>query len=267
MELDLLISPFSAPPGAIVDCAEAAEELGFGGVWTYDHLTGAMLDRGRSHELFVLLGAIAERTSTINIGPLVANVINRHPVHLGVAVASLQDLSGGRVVLGLGAGSAPSSRFAREQQALGREQGNGVQRLAVLFEAIELLRSLWSGSMSFEGEFFTVDDLDFGLETSSPPDIILGASGPKMVGLAREHADGINIAHTGAMSALDALDTEGEHSLEGFDVSVHFPVDASQPIKPQLPPPHPLVNRWIPAVSAPFETATLEAIVSAAAER
>jgi len=267
MELDLLISPFSASPSEIVDFAEAAEELGFGGIWTYDHLTGEMLDRGRSHDVFVLLGAIAERTSRVRIGPLVANVMNRHPVHLGVAIASLQELSGGRVVLGLGSGSSPGSRFAREQEALGREQGSGVQRLALLFEAVDLLRAMWSGSESFEGELFTVDGLNFGLETSTPPDIILGASGPKMVGLALEHAEGVNLAQPSALSALDALDSEPEDRTSQFEVSVHFPIDPGQPIEAQLPDPHPLVKRWIPAVSAPFDHAILERIIAAVGDR
>ena len=74
--LDLVISPFGATALEMVEVARCAEENGFNGVWTYDHMAGAMLDRGPSHDAFAILGAIALATERVRVGPLVANMMN-----------------------------------------------------------------------------------------------------------------------------------------------------------------------------------------------
>ncbi len=109
---DLLLSPFGADGPEMVEAARVTEQAGYGGVWTLDHFSGSMVQRPWSREPFTILGAIATATSRIRIGPLVANVVNRHPALLTSAAATLQSLSGGRAVLGLGAGAAPGATFA-----------------------------------------------------------------------------------------------------------------------------------------------------------
>ena len=88
-KLDVLISPFGTEPQPILSLAVHAERAGFDGVWTYDHMTGNMFDRGSSLDAFTLLGAIAGATERVQLGPLVANVINRHPVRLALIANTL----------------------------------------------------------------------------------------------------------------------------------------------------------------------------------
>src|SRR5262245_48069515 len=96
-----------------------AEAAGFGAVWVYDHLSGAMLHGSGMLECFSLASALASVTTTIGIGTLVVNVANRPPAVLGVAASSVQEISGGRFTLGIGAGAAPGSRWSGEHVVAG----------------------------------------------------------------------------------------------------------------------------------------------------
>lgn len=99
----------------------AAEEAGFGTVWNLDHFSGAQFENASMNECFSSLGAWAAVTTSVGLGSLVTNVTNRSAGLLALAVATVQDVSGGRFTLGLGAGAAPGSRWAREQEVLGIE--------------------------------------------------------------------------------------------------------------------------------------------------
>lgn len=99
----------------------AAEEAGFGTVWNLDHFSGAEFDNSSMSECFTSLGAWAAVTTTVGLGSLVTNIMNRSAGLLALSAATMQDVSGGRFTLGLGAGAAPGSRWAREQETLGME--------------------------------------------------------------------------------------------------------------------------------------------------
>ena len=228
MQHDLVISPFGATATDMIEVAHYAEELGFGGVWTYDHMTGSMLGRGASHDAFTILGAMAAVTERVRIGPLVANMVNRHPMQLAVAMVTLQSLSAGRAVLGIGAGASPGSRFATEQEAIGRRLLPGPQRRRQLVETIGVVRGLWHGCDRHVGEFFTVDESEpLGSHGDLP--IIVGASGPETVALAAKHADGVNLAVgpdrlDGLLSLIDSSALPA-----GFEISTHSPADLAHP--------------------------------------
>ena len=98
------------------DAVLQAEIDGYDTTWVFDHFDGKVLAGGDRDvlECFTLLGALASITSTIGIGSLVANVANRHPAVLVAAAASAQHISGGRLRLGIGAGAAPGTPWARE---------------------------------------------------------------------------------------------------------------------------------------------------------
>src|SRR5262245_38016804 len=97
-----------------------AEDEGYDTTWVFDHFDGTLLggDR-RVLECFTLLGAISAVTTRIGVGTLVVNVANRHRSVMAAAASSVQQISGGRFRLGLGAGGGPESPFAREHHALG----------------------------------------------------------------------------------------------------------------------------------------------------
>jgi alkanesulfonate monooxygenase SsuD/methylene tetrahydromethanopterin reductase-like flavin-dependent oxidoreductase (luciferase family) len=116
-------SSWAQPRDAVV----VAEDAGFDAVWVLDHLSGAVFGGDSMFECFTPLGAFAAVTSRIRLGSLVANVANaanvanvanRNPGVLTVAAATLQEISGGRLLLGLGAGASPQGRFASSRLSL-----------------------------------------------------------------------------------------------------------------------------------------------------
>ncbi|MEL7157347.1 MAG: LLM class flavin-dependent oxidoreductase, partial [Actinomycetota bacterium] len=190
---DLVVSPFGADAARMLDVARCAEDAGFDGVWTLDHFSGAMLDRPWSRETFTVLGGFAAVTSSIRVGALVVNMVNRHPSLLASAAATLQSMTGGRAVLGIGSGAAPGSRFAGEQDAIGRPLGDGPARRRQLIETIDLVRGIWAGRVEHDGEFWSIPGLEAVVGPEPMVPLIVGASGPKTVALACRHADGVNI--------------------------------------------------------------------------
>jgi alkanesulfonate monooxygenase SsuD/methylene tetrahydromethanopterin reductase-like flavin-dependent oxidoreductase (luciferase family) len=193
MQVDLLFDPFGARWVDVRDGALAAEAAGFDGVWLYDHLAGAAHGAPYVLECWTTLTAIAALVPRIAIGPLVLNVANRRPGVLAVMAATLQQVSQGRLLLGLGAGGGVDTPYAAEQQALGRRVPGDPARRGAVEEAIGVLRAAWSGQMAGVGGF---------LRPEPPPPIIIGAFGPKMAEIAGRLGDGINLPAGAAMSRL-----------------------------------------------------------------
>src|SRR5271170_2870346 len=120
MQIDVLFDPFGATWRDVREGAFAAEGEGFDGVWLYDHLAGSVHGEDRVLESWTTLTGIAATVPRIAIGPMVLNVANRPPGTLGVMAATLQEMSGGRLLLGIGAGGGRDTPYAAEQEALGR---------------------------------------------------------------------------------------------------------------------------------------------------
>ncbi len=140
--------------------AEIAERLGFTDVWTTDHLlvdASAAEDYGRIFEAVTTLAYLAGRTSRVRLGASVIVVPMRNAVVLAKELATIDDLSGGRLNVGVGVGwSEPEFRNAG---AADRFHVRG----AYTEEAVRLWRHLWSGATSpFHGRFHEFDDFAFG---------------------------------------------------------------------------------------------------------
>ena len=180
MKTDLLLIPMSARYRDMRAAAVAAEEAGFDGLWTWDHLRDPDSDSGPGvPEAWTTLTALAEATRRIMLGPLVLNVANRHPGVLANMAATFQAVSGGRLLLGIGAGGSQRTPYAAEQRAIGQSVERDEVRARKVVEAIELIRRLWSGHAGF-------------LRPEPPPPIIVGGFGPRMAGIAGRHGDGFN---------------------------------------------------------------------------
>jgi len=165
--------PLEGPVSELVATAQEAEALGCSFVWAND-------DRLQK-DLFSVLTAIALGTQRVRLGPGVTNPYSRHPALLAAAVATLDEITGGRAVLGLGAGGT-------NHRALGVDRTAPV---ATLREAIVLIRRLLRGeTVTTEGPviFSREAVLDFEPLRSEVP-IYLGARGPRMLELAGEVAD------------------------------------------------------------------------------
>jgi probable F420-dependent oxidoreductase len=139
-----------AQPQAAVRIAKTAEDTGWDGVFLWDHL-GFVWD-GPAADPWIVLGAIASETERIKIGTLVTPVARRRPQVLAQQVATLDVLSGGRVIFGAGLGGSPSEfgKFG--------EPTDAKTRAAMLDEGLDLLRRLWSGEeVSHRGKYYVVD--------------------------------------------------------------------------------------------------------------
>jgi alkanesulfonate monooxygenase SsuD/methylene tetrahydromethanopterin reductase-like flavin-dependent oxidoreductase (luciferase family) len=174
--------------------ALAAEEAGFDGLWTWDHLRDPDAPGGPGvPEALTTLTALAEVTRRVALGPLVLNVANRHPGLLANMAATLQTISGGRLLLGIGAGGSKRTPYAVEQTALGQSVPGDAARAKRVVEAIEVMRRLWSGdATAFAGETYRLDRPSGFLRPQPPPPIVVGGFGPRMAAIAGRHADGFN---------------------------------------------------------------------------
>ena len=258
---DLVLSTFGASATELVEAAKCADESGFDGIWVLDHFSGKLVGKGWSHEPFTVLGAIANSTKKVSVGPLVANMINRNPVLLASSFSSLQSLAAGRAVLGLGTGAPPGSKFALEQEMIGRRlEEKGVSRRERLIETINALRSIWNGDTNFEGKHFSYADLESVIMPNTPLRIIVGANGRKMIELASNHADGVNIRVGPSIKELIHLATKLAPSAD-FEISIHEDFDYSHPFGGDF-------EKWVQMgvtkracmVNAPFDMEAISAI-------
>jgi FMNH2-dependent dimethyl sulfone monooxygenase len=197
---DLLFDPFGARWTDVQEAAVAAESAGFDGVWTYDHLAGSVHRTSRVLECWTTLTAIAASVPRIMVGSMVLNVANRDPGTLAVMAATLQEVSDGRLLLGIGAGGGRDTPYATEQEALGRQVGSDRARRAAVEHTAMTLREVWSGERGGASGF---------LRPEPPPPIIVGAFGPVMAELAGRVADGVNLSasHPYLGSLLDTART------------------------------------------------------------
>lgn len=183
MDLRIFIEPQQgATYGDQLAVAKAAEDLGFDGFFRSDHYLkmGEVSGLPGPTDTWVTLGAIARETSTIRLGTLVCSATFRLPGPLAVAVAQVDEMSGGRVEFGLGAGW-----FDDEHTAYGIPFPTTAQRFAMLEEQLQVITGLWhtpaDGDFSFEGDHYTVvgsPALPTPVQPAGPP-VIMGGYGPR----------------------------------------------------------------------------------------
>jgi F420-dependent oxidoreductase-like protein len=155
-----------------------AEQLGFAGLFRSDHFTngqGPLLD---SLETIVSLTYLADHTQRIHFGPLVAPVSFRDPTILARQASALDDLSGGRMILGVGAGWQE-----REHRMFGHDLGDIPTRMARLEEGLEALTRLLRSDepVTYHGRFFQLEDALIlpRPERAGGPPILIGGTGEK----------------------------------------------------------------------------------------
>ena len=132
--------------------AETAERAGYDSVWVGDSVTS----KPRLEPL-TAMAAIAARTGRVKIGTAVLLNALRHPVHLAHAAATIDNISGGRAILGLGAGRGNNQMFVDEHAAVGVPIA---ERAARMEESIRAMRALWTGEpVSSDEEFYPLDNV------------------------------------------------------------------------------------------------------------
>ena len=218
VKTDLLLIPMGARWMDMRAAAVAADEAGFDGVWTWDHLRDPDGDPAGVPECLMTLAALAEATKRIALGSLVLNVSNRHPGLLANMAATLQQISGGRLILGLGAGGSRGTPYAREQEGLGLAVEPDAVRAQRAAEAAQILRRLWSGdASSFTGTHYRLERPQGYLRADPPPPIVIGGFGPRMAAIAGRYGDGFNTqARHPNLAELGRIARE-EHKAAGGD--------------------------------------------------
>lgn len=155
--------------------AKRLESLDFDLIAVDDHVSNPVKTTQRWAEAWTVLGAIAAATSTIRLGPLVANTILRHPVVLARQALTVIDISGGRLELGLGAGYAPTDFAAVEHREL-----EPVERSQRFAEAVGMIHRLLRGEGGSKGSWFDTADISLRTADVGPaaPPLTIAADGP-----------------------------------------------------------------------------------------
>lgn len=194
--------------------ARHAEEGGFAGFFRADHFQpfGSSDGLPGPTDAWVTLGALARETSRIRLGTLVASATFRLPGPLAIAVAQIDQMSNGRVELGIGAGW-----YGREHAAYGIPFPPLGERMDRLAEQIEVVTGLWrtptGDPFSYHGSYYQLVDapaLPKPVQVPGPPIIVGGRGARRTPELAARYADEFNATFQGAADAADRFRQVGE---------------------------------------------------------
>lgn len=187
MRYGLTLSSEEHPPRRLLEIAELAQESGFDFVSISDHYHPWIDAQGHSPFVWSMLGALAERTSTIDVVVgVTCPIVRIHPVILAHAVATTSHLLGSRFSWGVGTGEALN------EHVLGDRWPTAPERLEMLEEAIGLIRELLEGGqVSFEGLHFMAENARIYDPPEAAVPIVMSAFGPQAAELAARIADGL----------------------------------------------------------------------------
>lgn len=167
------------PVEAVTRLAQRAETAGFDTIFASNHYN--------NRDPFLTLTSMASSTTTVNLGPGVVNPYETHPVRLASQMATLEEISDGRGVFGIGAGDASTL------SNLGVERESPLRRV---LETFKVAQRLWAGDTVDHDGTFQATDAELNYAVGSVP-VYVGAQGPHMLRMSAKHADGVlvNAAH------------------------------------------------------------------------
>jgi G6PDH family F420-dependent oxidoreductase len=186
MKIGYFLSSEETAPRELVRQAILAEEAGFEGLWISDHFHPWNDDQGHSGFVWSMIGAIAQATSRMRVTTAVTcPTIRMHPAIVAQAAATSSVLLEGRFALGLGSGEALN------EHVLGDRWPEADERLEMLEEAVEVIRTLWrAGFQSHRVRHYRVENARiYDLPDELPP-ILISGFGPKATELAAKIGDG-----------------------------------------------------------------------------
>ena len=172
------------------ELAVRAESLGYDHIWVYDHVeTVPRREPTHCFEAFTTLAALAQHTSRVELGQMVTCVGYRNVGLLAKEAACVDVFSGGRLILGIGAGW-----YEREYQAYGYRYPTAPERLRMLREACEVIPRLWSEeTVTYDGEFHSFDAAYCDPKPLRTPPLWIGGGGEKVtLRIEAQHADATN---------------------------------------------------------------------------
>jgi probable F420-dependent oxidoreductase len=180
-------------PAATIATARRAEDLGYYSVSIDDHffMRGLMAEPHAPHyECFTMLSAVAATTKTIRMLPLVTSMSYRDPALLAKTMASIDNLSGGRFIAGLGAGW-----FREEYDAYGFPYPSNAERIEQMGDGIKLLKAMWTqDEPTYHGRYFKIDKAICDPKpVQRPLPILIGGGGKRILEIAAQEADVLNL--------------------------------------------------------------------------
>ncbi|MEQ8716916.1 MAG: LLM class flavin-dependent oxidoreductase [Acidimicrobiales bacterium] len=202
MDIEIGVPGQIMPPGdKAIDLARRAEADGFDAVWWPCHLMGWHSDSVWTEDItplakyqdnphmyfdpFLMMGAVGAATEKIKVGSVVTDLVRRNPAMVANQALTLDHLTRGRAIIGLGSGEAMNIT------PYGIDFDKPVSRLE---EGLEVIRALWAadGPVDYEGKFHTLDGAVLGLSPygDTTPPIWTAAHGPRMLGITGRLADG-----------------------------------------------------------------------------
>jgi alkanesulfonate monooxygenase SsuD/methylene tetrahydromethanopterin reductase-like flavin-dependent oxidoreductase (luciferase family) len=226
-----LHAPNFGEPRDVVALGVTAERAGWDGFFLWDHVFGSPSFAVPMVDPWVVLGALAQATTRIRLGTAVTPLARRRPQKVARETVTVDRLSGGRLVLGVGLGNPPE-----EYEAFG-EVSEPRQLAARLDEALEVLAGLWSGErFDYGGRHLTVDGAQFMPTPTQRPRIPIWVAGsPRRrrplaraarwdgVILADTTGDGIETVSTDDLRTATGRIRTQRGDMEGFDVAVVHP--------------------------------------------
>jgi alkanesulfonate monooxygenase SsuD/methylene tetrahydromethanopterin reductase-like flavin-dependent oxidoreductase (luciferase family) len=174
----------------ILDMVRAIEDLGYDSVWVGEHLLYRWPDRPSRApwEAWTSMAAVAAATTRVEFGPLVACTNFHNPALLAKQASTIDEISGGRLILGLGAGWNET-----EFRAFGFPFDHRIDRFEEAFTIIRTL--LRDGAIDFDGQFYQARDCELlppGPRPGGPP-LMVGSIGPRMLRITLPHVDSWNV--------------------------------------------------------------------------
>ncbi len=203
-EVTVNLRAIGVPFAWVRDQARRLETAGYAGVAVWDHFVSRGVRSDPVLESWTTLSLLAGATSRLALMTFVLNVMNRHPAVLARMAATLQEGSGGRLILGLGIGGHPA-----EHAAYGIEFPDAPERAARLEEAVAVLRALWGGGpVSLAGDHYPLRDAWAYPVPKPPPPIVIGAESRAGAVLAGRLGDGWTVPDP-LLAALQPAYVEG----------------------------------------------------------
>jgi F420-dependent oxidoreductase-like protein len=182
--------------GRVADLAVAGEESGFSSLWVMDHFYQLPALGGADQPMlegYTLLGALAARTSRADLGTLVTGVTYRNPALLAKIVTTLDIISGGRAVLGIGA-----AWHDVEHDGLGVDFPPVKERMDRLEEALQICRAMFTeDAPSFEGRYYRIHEarnVPRPIRPGGPPIMVGGGGEQRTLRLVAQYADLCNVS-------------------------------------------------------------------------
>lgn len=217
-----------ADPVVVSRLAAEAEEVGWHGLFVWDHLQWRA-PVGDVADPWITLAAVATTTERLRIGPMVTPLARRRPAKLAKETATLDRLSGGRLTLGVGLGS---DRFGHELSTTGEELDDR-RRAGMLDEALTVLDAAWSGEpVHHHGEHHRIDGMRFLPRPVQEPGVPVWVAGfpgkrrPLQRAARRDGYFPVNLEHPDQLAeAVEVIAKEratAGRTMTGYDVAVEL---------------------------------------------